>query len=98
MSKIIEDYYKQKKLPAILIKRKIQSFEKHKDIAKEFECWITTGKYNEVDPIVVEGYTAEEIGRLSQYVNGEGAFFMLIELREDVDKAKRDIQEGIKIR
>jgi len=42
---IIRNYYKKTNLMDFLIDKKIEIFEKHPDIAKEFEYWITNNSY-----------------------------------------------------
>ena len=46
--------------------------------------------------VTVEGYTAKRLAEESQYLNGEGAFMMLIELRENPKKALEQIAKGLK--
>lgn len=45
-----------------------------------------------------EGYTAKKLAGMSKYLNGEGAFMMLIELRENPEKALAQIQDGFKLK
>lgn len=95
MSEIIKKYYESAGVPSMLLKVKMQKLEKHPDIVKEFERWISTGEYQKApNCITVEGYTAEDISKLSKFVDGEGAFMLLLELRENPVKAKRRITEG----
>jgi len=95
MSAIIEKFYVENKIPAVLLKQKIAKFEKHLDIASEFEYWIQNGAYKS-DGVSVEGYTAQTLSEESQYMNGEGVFVMLIELRENPKKALSKIKKGFK--
>ena len=44
----------------------------------------------------MEGYTAKKLSELSEYLNGDGAFVLLIELRENPEKAHRRIMQGFK--
>ena len=50
------------------------------------------------DSVIIEGYTAKSIAALSPYMDGEGAFMLLIELRENLDKAKQRIAAGFKLK
>lgn len=95
MSKIIEEYYMNSNVPSFLIKDKLDKFSKHADITEEFEYWIVNKKYVE-NACVVEGYTAEMLSKKSPYLVGEAAFILLIELREDTEKAMKRIDEGFK--
>ncbi len=96
MSKIIEQLYKDNQVMPLLLKRKMGMFEKHKDIAEEFEYWIQNGKYVSDSPLEIEGYTAERLAREISNLDGEGAFIMLIELREDPQKAIEKLKGGFK--
>ena len=96
MNKVIEQYYKNANTMPIILKKKILAFEKHPDIASEFEYWINNKRYR--NGVSIEGYTARTIAGLSPYLDGEGAFMLLIELRENPGKAKARIAEGFKIK
>ena len=95
MSEIIKNFYEENKIPAVLLKQKIAKFDKHLDIASEFEYWIQNKVYKP-DGISEEGYTAKRLAEESEYMNGEGAFMMLIELRENPKKALEQIAKGFK--
>ena len=98
MSKIIEEYYAQANpIPAIL-KQKIKKFQQHTDVLQEFEYWIQNGAYKSVDYVTVNGYTAQKLAELSEFVDGEAAFMLLIELRENPKRAKRRISEGFRLK
>ena len=96
MSKVIEQYYKGAHIMPFLLKKKMAAFEKHPDIAGEFEYWIINKQYCE--GICVEGYTAKTIAELSSFMDGEGAFMLLIELCENPDRAKQRIAAGFKLK
>lgn len=98
MSDIISKYYENSKLPKELINQKLEKFDNNPDIASEFEHWIETGDYIENEAISVEGYTAKSLSNLSRYLNGEGAFLILIELREDSKTGLKRITEGFKFK
>ena len=96
MNKVIEQYYKDAHIMPLLLKKKMAAFEKHPDIAGEFEYWIANNQYCE--GVCVEGYTAKAIAELSPFMDGEGAFMLLIELSENPDKAKQRIAAGYKLK
>ena len=96
MSKKTEDFYRTNKLPEALIRSKLARYEQNPDIAKEFEYWIDTKKYKTVDCITIEGFTAQGLSKLSAFLNGDGAFDFLIELRQNPDKAKALLHNGLK--
>jgi hypothetical protein len=95
MSDLIKKFYQENGAPEVLLKQKIMKFEKHSDIAQEFEYWINNRAYMP-SGVSVEGYSAEKLAKESQYLEGEGAFMMLIELRENKEKALAQIANGFK--
>lgn len=96
MSKIINDYYKKAKIMPLLLKTKLKKFNNNPDIEEEFEYWILNKEYK--DNVIVEGYTAKSLSKLSKYLDGEGAFMLLIELRENPTKALEKISNGFKLK
>ena len=98
MSKIIEEYYTKAGITPLLLKQKMVKLSKYPDIAEELEYWITQNKYKEDECVVIEGYSAKKISELSKYMNGEGAFMFLIELRENPQKALKKIKNGFKLK
>lgn len=98
MSSIIKQFYENNKTPGFLIKKKLGMFEKHSDVASEFEYWIKNNDYKTNDAITVEGYTAKSLSEQSKYLAGEGAFVMMIELRENPQKAKEQLLKGFKFK
>lgn len=94
---IIRNYYKKTNLMDLLIDKKIEIFEKHPDIAKEFEYWITNNSYISENAVVEQNYTAKKLSMLSEYLDGEGAFMYLIKLREDPEKTIERIRKGFQM-
>ena len=45
MNKVIEQYYKSANIMPLLLKKKMAAFEKHPDIASEFEYWINNKQW-----------------------------------------------------
>ncbi len=99
MISTIKEYYKNNNIPTALLSRKLNRFDRNKDIGLEFCQWIKTGKYVPAGICVeIEGYSAEKLAALSPYLIGDGAFEMLIELRENKEKALKQIDEGFKLK
>lgn len=98
MSRIIEDYYKQVNIMPLILQQKMDKLERNPDIQKEFEDWIKNKEYAQDNCVTIEGYTAKDVAALSELLDGEGAFMLLLELRENPEKAKRRINEGFKIK
>ena len=96
MNSIIRDYYENVGVKPFLIDEKMDKLKKYSDIEAEFEYWIQNKQYK--NDVSVEGYTASDIANMSHYLNGEGAFMLLIELRENPEKAKQKIRNGFKIK
>lgn len=95
MSSIIEEFYKNSGTPSFLLSKKLSGFNMHPDIASEFEYWIIHKEFKN-DGVEEYGYTAKNLASLSEYLHGEGAFVLLIELRENPEKALRRIKSGFK--
>ena len=97
MSQIIEKFYRDAGIQDSFLKDKLDTFDRHQDVRSEFEHWIRTGNY-ETSGISVEGYNAKSLSERYRYLKGEGAFLLLIELRENPEKARRRIEKGFKKR
>ena len=98
MSKIIEEYYKSANIMPFLLKRKMDKFNQHPDVSAEFEYWIENKTYKSNGCISVEGYTALILAEQFKLLNGEGVFMLLIELKENPQKAMGKIENGFKIK
>lgn len=96
MNDIIRHFYEKYNLPKPIVEQKVAAFARHRDIAKEFEQWITDRTYKKQGAVDVEGYTAKKLSELSEYLNGDGAFVLLIELREQPEKAHKRLANGFK--
>ena len=97
MQQII-DFFKSSELPEYVIQKNVKSFERNPDLAAEFAKWLSNGKYEQENPIKVEGYTAQDIVALADFLDGAGAFNFLITLRERPEKAKGYIKDGFKMK
>ena len=93
MNRVIEEYYAQTKLIPYLLEQKFEKLNRNKDICDEFEYWIINKKYKN-NALVINGYSAEMLAEKSKFIDGEGAFMLLIELRENPEKALKQIKEG----
>lgn len=98
MSDVIRNFYVDNKVPEVLLKQKESEFDQNPDIANEFEHWIATRKYKKEGAVCVEGYTAEKLSKLSAFLEGEGAFLMLIELRRNPKRALETLNKGFKLK
>lgn len=96
MNDIIRQFYEKKNLPKPIVEQKVAAFGRHSDIAEEFEQWISDRTYKIQDAVTVEGYNAKKLSVLSEYLNGDGAFILLIELRENPRKAHKRIEQNFK--
>lgn len=96
MNEIIKNFYKTAGVMPILIDNKLDLLDRNKDIKEEFEYWICNNTYT--DNVNVGGYTASKLAGISPYLKGEGAFMMLIELRENPERAKKRIEKGFQIK
>lgn len=99
MNPIIEEYYRKAHIPVFLLRVKDSKLTNHAEIAEEFAFWIQTGRYKDDKTCVhVKEYTAEKLAALSPFLDGEGAFMMLIDLLDDPDKAYKKLADGFKIK
>ena len=97
MNKIIEEYYAQVKLIPYLLQQKLEKLHRNKDICEEFEYWIVNQKYK-ANGLIINGYSAEMLASTSRFLDGEGSFMLLIDLRENPEKALKQIQHGFKLK
>lgn len=97
MKHVVEEFYAKTKIPTALLSPKIEKLRNNKDILEEFEYWITHRKYK-ADGVEVNGYSAKKLAMLSRFLDGEGAFMLLIELRENPEKALKRIKQGFKLK
>ena len=95
---IISSYLNQYDSPDYIKSSKIDKYKNNEDIAKEFRYWIDNKKYMTKNCVNVDGYTAKKISNHSELLDGEGAFSMLIELREDPKKAKKKLSRHVYIK
>lgn len=96
MNTLIENFYEENKIQAMLLEQRRKKFDQNPDIAAEFEYWIKNRTYKEEGAVSIEGYTAKKLSEMSGYLEGEGAFMILIELRENPEKAMDRIAKGFK--
>lgn len=96
MNKTIEEYYSQAHMLPLLVKQKLRRFNQNPDIAEEFESWILNKAYRKSGAIVVQGYTAEKIAAISEYMDGEAAFITLMDLREHPEETMKQLESGFK--
>lgn len=97
MSEKIRAYYQNTKLDERLINKKLELFSRHEDIMWEFEYWIENREYKS-DGVVVEGYSANSLAKISKFMDGEGAFVLLMELRQNPERTLKQIAAGFKMK
>ena len=96
MSTIMEYLLNEKKMTEVVAARTEKKMTKYEDIRNEFEFWIKNKVYNTDNPLVVGGYTAQDIYKLAPFMDGLGVFNFMVTLREDPAKAKEYIDGGFK--
>lgn len=97
MKQAIVEYYSQSPLVPYLLQQKMDKLQRNSDICDEFEYWILNKEYKQ-NGVVVNGYSAQKLADLSRFLDGEGAFMLLIELRENPEKALKQIQQGFRLK
>jgi len=96
MSMIMEYLQKEKQMTDIVAARNESKVSKYEDIREEFEFWIENKVYNADNPLVIGGYTAQEIYNLAPFMDGLGVYNFMVTLREEPVKAKEYIDKGFK--
>lgn len=86
----------EKKMSPVILERTIAKLERHADIVEEFKLWIETKEYKTDTPLQIEGYTAEDIFKMTPFLDGVGVYNFMITLRERPENGKRIIAEGFK--
>ena len=80
----------------VVATRIVKKLSKHEDICAELEAWIINRNYSTDNPLIVGGYTAQDIHNLAPFMDGLGVFNFMVTLREDPVKAKEYIDGGFK--
>ena len=96
MNIIMEYLLSEKQMTEIIAVRTEKKLSKYDDIRKEFEFWLKNKVYNVESPLIVSGYTAQDISNLAPFMDGVGVCNFLVTLREDPEKAKEYIEGGFK--
>jgi len=96
MNTIMDYLLNEKQMTEIVAARTEKKISKYEDIRKEFEFWITNKTYNTESPLIVDGYTAQDIYKLAPFMDGLGVFNFMVTLRDDPVKAKEYIDGGFK--
>jgi len=96
MSIIMEYLLKEKLMTEVVAARTEKKVSKYEDIRNEFEAWIKNKTYNTDNPLVVGGYTAQDICKLAPFMDGLGVFNFMVTLREEPAKAKEYIDGGFR--
>jgi uncharacterized membrane protein len=92
----MEYLLKEKQMTQAVAARTEKKVSKYEDIRKEFEFWIKNKAYNLDNPLVVCGYTAQDIYNLAPFMDGLGVFNFMVTLRDNPAKAKEHIDGGFK--
>ena len=96
MNVIMEYLLNEKKMTETVAKRTVEKISKYEDIRNEFEFWIANKTYVKDSPLVVDGYSAQDIYNLAPFMDGLGVFNFMVTLRDDPEKAKEYIDGGFK--
>jgi uncharacterized membrane protein len=92
----MEYLFNEKQMTEVVAARTEKKVTKYADIRKEFELWIKNKTYNTESPLVIGGYTAQDIYKLAPFMDGLGVFNFMVTLREDPEKAREYIADGFK--
>ncbi|MBQ6154905.1 hypothetical protein IJI99_03475 [bacterium] len=86
----------EKKITGGLLLVMSEKIQRYDDIFNEFCYWLEHRNYNLPQPLVVNGYTAEQIYKLNPELDGIGVYNFLITLREAPERAEQYIKEGFR--
>jgi hypothetical protein len=92
----MEYLLKEKQMTDVVAARTEKKVSKYDDIRKEFEFWIENKTYNTDNPLVVGGYSAQDIYNIAPFMDGLGVFNFMVTLRDDPARAKEYIEGGFK--
>ena len=96
MSIIMDYFLKEKHMTDIVAARMEKKVSIYEDIRQEFEYWIENKVYNPENPLVVGGYTAQDISGLAPFMDGLGVYNFMVTLRDEPEKAREYINSGFK--
>lgn len=96
MGTVKEYLLKDKQMTEVVADRAEKKISKYGDIREEFEFWIENKAYKTENPLVVGGYTAQDICVLAPFMDALGVYSFMVTLRDDPAKAKEYIDSGFK--
>ena len=94
MDKIYNYLVNIRKVKTEAAKRICTPLDKHEDIRVELERWIDTQEFQNDNPIIINGYTAEKISALAPFMDGVGVYNFMVTLRERPENAEKIIADG----
>ena len=98
MDKMLDYLINEKGLSETVAHIHMNKVTKYKDIRMEFDYWLNNRDYNIENPIVIEGYSARQIFKMAEFLDGVGVFNFMVTLRDNPEEAKAYIRDGFRIR
>ena len=96
MSIIMDYLLNEKQMTEAVAKRMEKKISKYDDICNEFMYWLEHRLFKTDQPLVVEGYNAQDIQKLAPFMDVLGIYNFMVTLRDDPEKAKEYIDSGFK--
>lgn len=91
----IFNYLQNARLSDNTVNKHLSDFEANPDLANEFCEWIDTRVYNTNNPIVIEGYSANDIYSKATYLDGLKVYSLMIKLRNNPERTVKEIENGM---
>lgn len=94
MEKILKYFIEEKKLTKVVANVLAKTLTKYEDVGREFIYWLENRKYNEENPLEIEGYSATKIQELAPHMDAAGVYNFMVTLRDNPEKGHAYIKDG----
>ena len=94
MDKILSYLIEERNVKPATANNICSAFKRHDDIRAELEHWIDTKIFPQESPIIINGYTAENVAGLAPFMDGVGVYNFMVTLRERPENAEKMIAAG----
>lgn len=91
---LIKYLIREKHCPEQSMTDMILKITKYDDIYQEFLSWLGRRDYQTPNPVTVEGYSAQNIYDVANFLDGIGVYNFLVDLRDNPIQAKKYLEEG----
>lgn len=92
--KLMNYFIEEKKQTEQVAKLLTRSLLKYSDIAEEFCYWLDNRQYKKENMLIINGYSAEDIGSIAKNMDVSGVYNFMVTLRDNPDRAIQTIRDG----